>query len=180
MQELWQQCQPDNAHPCSMPSFAPTPVQTSGAVRNQSPSGTALQQARPNFHDAAAELASPQINAGSRQQLVSMADAQPKSAGGNANSPAPPRVQRTLDKQRAPGAQAQSDKAALTEALQVVKPLLKRPYSQDLLSREQFKRAAERAAKLLRERGQAGVYAAAAAVKEALSVMGLELAATRV
>ena len=53
-------------------------------------------------------------------------------------------------------------------------------YSQDLLSREQYKRAAERATKLLRERGQAGAHAAAAAVKEALSVMGLELAATRV
>ncbi len=178
-QESWHQQQPDSMQPGMMPSCTPTPAHSSGGIRNQSPSSEALQQALPTFNDAAAKLASPQTKSG-RQQPLSTADNQHRAAGVDPSSAAAPPVRGTLKKQRAPGVQAQSDKAALMEALQVVKPLLKGLYSQDLLSREQFKRAAERATRLLRERGQAGAHAAAAAVKEALSMMGLELAATRV
>ena len=146
---------------------------------NPSLSSGALQQALPTFDDAAAELASPQMKSG-RQQPLSAAYTQHSAVGIGPSSAAALPVRGALNKQRAPRAQAQSDKAALMEALQVVKPLLKRPYSQDLLSREQYKRAAEKATKLLRARGGAGEHAAAVAVKEVLSVMGLELAATRV
>ena len=157
----------------------PTPEQSSGGIRNQSLSSVAQQQALPTSNGTAAELTLPQVKSG-RQQPLSTANSQHRAVGIDASSAAAPPVRGTLNKQKAPRAQAQSDKAALSEAWQVVKPLLKMLYSQDLLSREQYKRAAERATKLLRERGQAGAHAAAAAVKEALSVMGLELAATRV
>ena len=70
------------------------------------------------------------------------------------NGAADPLVRETLQEEEIPEAQAQSDKAALTEALRVVKPLLKGLYSQDLLSREQFKQAAKKATRLLHEKGQ--------------------------
>ena len=63
------------------------------------------------------------------------------------------------------------------EAVAAVKPLLKPLYAQELLLRPQFKVAAKRAVHLLCE---GGTHNAKAAVKNALSSMGLELAASRV
>lgn len=66
------------------------------------------------------------------------------------------------------------------EALKAVRPLLKPLYAQELLSRDQFKNAGRKAVQLLSDSGRLGVPDAAGAVKETLSSMGLELAASRV
>lgn len=63
------------------------------------------------------------------------------------------------------------------EAVAAVKPLLKPLYTQELLVRHQFKDAAKRAVHLLCEGSARDAHAA---VRSALSSMGLELAASRV
>ena len=79
---------------------------------------------------------------------------------------------------------SQAQKAALrlfeNEALKEVRPLLKPLYAQELLSRDQFKNAGRKAVQLLIDKSRLGVPDPVRAVKETLSSMGLELAASRV
>ena len=63
------------------------------------------------------------------------------------------------------------------EAVAVVKPVLKLLYAEKLLMRQQFTDACKKAVHLLREGAALNTQTA---VKEALSSMGLELAASRV
>ena len=63
------------------------------------------------------------------------------------------------------------------EAVAVVKPVLKILYAEELLMRQQFTDACKKAVHLLRE---GSAHNTKAAVKSALSSMGLELAASRV
>ena len=72
--------------------------------------------------------------------------------------------------------QAAAPRLSEKEAVAAVKPLLKPLYAQDLLVRHQFKDAARRAVHLLSE---GSIHNAQAAVKNALTSMGLELAASR-
>ena len=80
----------------------------------------------------------------------------------------------TCQKGQVPAAAARLSKK---EAAAVVKPLLNPLYAQELLVHHQFSDACRRAVHLLRE---GSAHSARAAVKTALSSMGLELAASRV